>query len=88
MTPVVESPPWTPKEDERLRALALSRIKCRGDCRADEAQQSSGPQPRSPVENCGGQVEVGAEREGEIAGVRFVSLSPPNKRSLLPWAPR
>jgi hypothetical protein len=26
MTPVVESPPWTPKEDERLRALALSRI--------------------------------------------------------------
>jgi hypothetical protein len=26
MTPVVGSPPWTPKEDERLRALALSRI--------------------------------------------------------------
>ena len=26
MTPVVGSPPWTPKEDEPLRALALSRI--------------------------------------------------------------
>ena len=26
MTPVVGKPPWTPKEDERLRALALSRI--------------------------------------------------------------
>ena len=26
MTPVVGSPPWTPKEDERPRALALSRI--------------------------------------------------------------
>jgi hypothetical protein len=50
--------------------------------RADEAQQSSGPQPRSPVENCGGQVEAGAEGEGELARVRFVSLSPPNKRSL------
>jgi hypothetical protein len=25
MTPVVGSPPWTPKEDERLRKLALTR---------------------------------------------------------------
>src|ERR1700730_2559148 len=47
-----------------------------GDGRADEAQQSSGPQPRSPVDNYGGQVEAGAEGEGEIARVRFVSLSP------------
>jgi hypothetical protein len=37
---------------------------------------------RSPVENCGGPVEAGAKGEGEIARVRFVSLSPPNRRSL------
>jgi hypothetical protein len=87
MTPVVGSPPWTPKEHDASGASAVEN-KCRGDGRAGEAQQSSGPQPRSPVENCDGQVEVGAEGEGEIARVRFVSLSPPNKRSLYRGAPR
>jgi hypothetical protein len=45
------------------------------DC---EASQTDLIQPR----------RAGVEGEGEIARVRFVSLSPPNKRSLCRGAPR
>jgi hypothetical protein len=37
-----------------------------GDGKADEAQHGSGPQPRLPVEDRGGQVEAPAEGEGEM----------------------
>ena len=45
-------PPWTPEEDERLRKLPLTGI----SVAAMAPQHGSGPQPRRPVEDSGGQV--------------------------------
>jgi hypothetical protein len=56
MTPVVGSPPWTPEEDERLPKLALTGTSVATMGKADAPQHGSGPQPRRPVEDSGGQV--------------------------------
>ena len=42
-----------PEETNTFEWACVAGKKCRGDGRADEAQQSSGPQPSSPVESCG-----------------------------------
>ena len=51
MIPVVGSPPWTPEERAPSK-LALTGI----SVAAMAPQHGSGPQPRRPVEDSGGQV--------------------------------
>ncbi len=51
----------------RAPKASVDGHKCRRDGKADEAQHRSGPQPRLPVEGCGGQIE--AESEGEMKQV-------------------
>jgi hypothetical protein len=85
MSPV-GSVPWTSGEDKRLRTLALSGIKCRGTGNADEAQhgrlRTASQTKFDPASSSW------VEGEGEMARLRFVSLSPPNKRSLCHGPPR
>jgi hypothetical protein len=81
-------PPWTPKKDGLLRSMGAA-----GESAAAIATLLKHKPPRSALAGSLTQDQVGpiaarAEGEGEIARVRFVSLSPANKRSLLAGASR
>ena len=79
MSPV-GSIPWTSEEDKRLPNASAVGNKCRGDGNADEAQHGSGPQPRCPVEACGGQIE--AEGEAEMTGTPRAPWIPEQDKEL------
>jgi len=81
MTPVVGSPPWTPKKDETPSSASAVENKCRGDGRADERSKAAVRNRARPFAFSPTLDLATTIFNREMARVRFVSLSPPNKRS-------
>src|SRR6266481_5968578 len=91
--------PWTPRAGQRAPSARPECEQRRDYCQGSRPDHFCGtPQGKhteaSIEKNCETpqtdliQPRAGVEGEGEIARVRFVSLSPPNKRSLCRGAPR